>query len=238
MDCRTLKQEVTMLFASDSDRRLCVGTRNQKKLDELRRLLDGTGVDLVLPSEDIPEPDEPYETFSSNATWKALEYARAMGLPTLAEDSGIVVPALSRRFGFPFPGVYSARLCLFNIIDSTLRDFDPERVPPEDRALVNNRLLRTLMIGLRGEERRAYYMASVALAGPNGAVIYGQECTSMPGEIITERRGDNGFGYDPIVFVPGKDKTFAEMTPEEKDAVSHRGRALRMFRDWLESVTD
>ncbi|MEA3249539.1 MAG: non-canonical purine NTP pyrophosphatase [Patescibacteria group bacterium] len=226
-----------MLFTPGLLKQFCVGTRNQKKLEELYRLLDGIGIDLVVPPEDVPEPDEPYDSFASNAMWKAWLYAKVVGVPVFAEDSGIVVPALSRRFGFPFPGVYSARLCLFNIIDGKLRDFGLERVPPEDRALVNNRLLRALMTGLRGEDRHAYYVASIAVVRPDRALLYDQECSSIPGEIITERRGDNGFGYDPIVFVPRVGKTYAEMTDEEKDVISHRGKAMRHFAAWLRDMS-
>ena len=192
-------------------RRLLLATRNPGKLRELRELLDaaGLGPDLALETLDAhpeaPEIEETGETFEANARLKAAGSARAAGTWTLAEDSGLVVDALGGA-----PGVYSARYA---------------GTHGDDRAN-NARLLRELA----GEARRsARYVCVVALANPEGEVVAtaGGTCE---GEIAAAPRGEGGFGYDPL-FLPAlcPGRSMAELAPERKRAISHRGRALRAF---------
>ena len=178
--------------------RLLVATTNAGKQREFRRLLAHLPADVVTP-EDIGlklEVDEPYDTYAENATAKADAFARASGLLTLADDSGIEVAALG--WG---PGVHSARWV----------------------AGGNNaeRLLEALG---DAEDRRARMVCALALAIPGGSPIeiFSDE---VIGEVAREPRGDGGFGYDPIFLLPDG-RTTAELAQEQKDRVSHRGRAV------------
>jgi XTP/dITP diphosphohydrolase len=182
--------------------RLLFATTNPGKLKELR-LLVGDAVELVslkdLPP--IPEPVEDGATFEANAEKKAREYAQASGLPTLADDSGLCVDALGGR-----PGIHSARYA-----------------PGDDRA----RYLKLLgeLEGVPEERRTASFQCALCLAVPGGAAHV--EVGRCEGRILTEPRGSHGFGYDPVFLVPALGKTVAELTPEEKAGVSHRGQAFR-----------
>lgn len=210
----------------------CVGSRNSKKAEEIGRILTPLGFTVIRPRPDIPDPNEPFLTFRENSGVKAVAFAKAMGMPALADDSGIVVPALSRRFGFPFPGALSARLCLHRVARDRLVGFDEGRVPKEKRPEANRQALLGLMAGLTGEDRRAYYGICISVADERGEILFSVESESEDGVIVDEPRGDNGFGYDPILFVPRAGMTYAEMTAEQKDRISHRGRALRQFGIW------
>lgn len=181
---------------------LFVATRNAGKLRELRRLLADDPVELrsLLDRPDLPDVVEDADTFEGNAKKKAREVARATGLPTLADDSGLEVDALGGA-----PGVYSARWS-----------------GRGDEA--NNDKLLAEMAARPGAVRTARYRAVVAVAWPDGAVEVAHGVCE--GSIGTERRGTQGFGYDPLFLVPGTDKTYAELTPEEKNRVSHRAMAL------------
>jgi XTP/dITP diphosphohydrolase len=187
--------------------RLFLASRNPKKLDELRRILSASvpGVEVV-GLDDVPSYDEPAETeptFEGNALIKARAGLRATGLPTLADDSGLCVDALNAM-----PGVLSARWA----------------GPDKDDA-ANNALLLAQLSDIPEARRTARFRCAVAFAVPGGAesVVFGE----MPGRIIREIRGSNGFGYD-VVFVPdGLDRTSAELSDLEKDAISHRGKSLR-----------
>ena len=130
----------------------------------------------------------------------------------------------------------SARLCLHTVANDRLVSFDEGRVPKERRSVANRSTLVGLMEGLAGEDRRAYYTVCLTVAGPEGDILYRQECRSKQGVVIEEPRGDNGFGYDPILYVPDMDLTYAEMTAEQKDGISHRGRALAFFVEWATAV--
>jgi XTP/dITP diphosphohydrolase len=187
--------------------RLFLASRNPKKLEELRRILSTSipsievvGLDDVVPYD---EPAETEPTFEGNALIKARAGVAATGLPALADDSGLCVDALSGM-----PGVLSARWA------GRAKD---------DAA--NNALLLDQLADVPDDRRGARFRCAVAFAAPNGAesVAFGE----MTGRIIRETRGSNGFGYD-VVFVPdGEARTSAEMTDEEKDKISHRGRSLR-----------
>ena len=187
--------------------RVFLASRNAKKLRELRRILAAAVPDLeVLGLNDVAaygEPPETEETFEGNALIKARAGAAATGLPSLADDSGICIDALNGM-----PGVLSARWA------GRARD---------DAA--NNSLVLEQLSGIPQHRRGAEFRCAVALSLPSGreAVTYGV----LRGRVLTEMRGNSGFGYD-VIFVPeGATRTTAQMSDEEKDAISHRGQALR-----------
>ncbi|MCW2806618.1 MAG: purine phosphatase [Marmoricola sp.] len=189
--------------------RVFLASRNAKKIEEMRRILDEhlPGIE-VLGLDDVAAYDEPVEdqpTFEGNALLKARAGVEATGLPTLADDSGLCVDALNGM-----PGVLSARWS----------------GPPKDDAR-NNRLLLDQLDDVPGHRRGAEFRCAVALCLPDGA----QQVTTgeMRGRIIRELRGSGGFGYD-VLFVPDDqdgELTAAEMTAEAKDRISHRGHSLR-----------
>jgi XTP/dITP diphosphohydrolase len=184
---------------------LLVASRNRKKLAELRRVLDGAGVAMTLLSlDDVAPFDEAPETgatFGENALAKARDAFRASGLPAVADDSGLQVDALNGM-----PGVLSARW--------SGRHGD-------DRA--NTALLLAQMGDVPDERRGAAFVSACALVSSAGeTVVRGV----WPGSIVREPRGVGGFGYDPVFLPSGSSRTAAELTPEEKDAASHRSRAL------------
>jgi XTP/dITP diphosphohydrolase len=184
---------------------LLVASRNRKKLAELRRVLDGAGVSLTLLSlDDVAPFDEAPETgatFEENALAKARDGFRATGLACVADDSGLEVDALNGM-----PGVLSARWSGRH---------------GEDDA--NTALLLGQLQDVPDERRGAAFVSACALVyGAGEVVVRGM----WPGSIVREPRGDGGFGYDPVFLPEGSSRTAAELTPEEKDAASHRGRAL------------
>ncbi|HEY8340273.1 MAG TPA: RdgB/HAM1 family non-canonical purine NTP pyrophosphatase [Egibacteraceae bacterium] len=186
-------------------RRLVLATRNRGKLAELRRILDGLDVEL-LGADDVglPDVEETGTTFEDNALLKARAAAAASGLPAVADDSGLEVDALGGE-----PGVRSARYA---------------GAHGDDEA--NLRLVLERMEGIR--DRRARFVCVAALVTPDG-----REWTTratLEGTLTTAPRGSGGFGYDPILVPLGETRTTAEMAPEEKDAISHRGKAFRALR--------
>lgn len=183
-------------------RRLLVATTNRGKIAEIMRLLVGLPVEVVGLDAypEAPELPEPYDTFAANAESKARAAAEFAGCWALADDSGLAVEALGGQ-----PGVLSARYA----------PTDPERIA---------RLLEE-MRGLQGEQRRARFVCAVALARPGASLgLWQESCEGLIGEAP---RGDHGFGFDPV-FLYG-DRTFAEMSSDEKSEVSHRGKAMRAF---------
>ncbi|EHB44360.1 Nucleoside-triphosphatase rdgB [Mycolicibacterium rhodesiae JS60] len=189
-----------------------VASRNAKKLTELRRVLDAAGVSgLTLVSlDDVPpfaETPETGATFEENALAKARDGYAATGLPTVADDSGITVAALNGM-----PGVLSARWA---------------GVHGEDGA--NNDLLLAQLRDVPDERRAAAFVSACALVyGPGDAdcaVVRGE----WPGVIARKPRGAGGFGYDPLFIPEGETRSAAELSPAEKDAASHRGRALALL---------
>ena len=187
--------------------RVVLATHNAKKLAELRRILHGAGVDAeVVGLEEIGEYAEPAETertFEGNALIKARAAAEATGLPALADDSGLEVDALGGM-----PGVRSARWAGGHGDDA------------ENLALV----LRQID-DVDDPERTGRFVCAVALVMPDGTEHV--ERATMEGRLAREPRGTNGFGYDPAFIPEGYDQTTAELTPQAKDAISHRGKALR-----------
>jgi XTP/dITP diphosphohydrolase len=191
--------------------KLLLATRNAKKLDELRRILAAAGLDVELVGLDdvptYPEVPETGLTFEENALIKAREGATATGLPTVADDSGLAVDVLSGM-----PGVFSARWAGRH---------------GDDKA--NLELVLAQVADVPDGHLGAAFMCAAALVLPDGGeyVTHGRQ----PGRLIREPRGDGGFGYDPIFVAAGSDRTNAELTPAEKDAISHRGQAFRALAD-------
>jgi XTP/dITP diphosphohydrolase len=191
--------------------RVFLASRNEKKLIEMRRILEPFVPELeVLGLDDVEAYDEPAETeptFEGNALIKARAAVEATGLPSLADDSGLCVDALNGM-----PGVLSARWA------GTAKD---------DAA--NNRLLLEQLSDVPDERRGAQFRCAVAFAYPvdSGGVAQQVAHGVMPGRIIREMRGSGGFGYDVLFVADGHDRTSAELPADEKDAVSHRGMALR-----------
>lgn len=183
-----------------------MASRNAKKLAELQRILDGagvTGIELVSLA-DVPPYDEAPETgatFEENALAKARDGHTATGLPCVADDSGIAVDALNGM-----PGVLSARW-------SGRHGDDP----------ANTALLLGQLADVPAERRGAAFVSACALVWDGGETVVRGE---WPGTVAREPRGDGGFGYDPVFVPAGSDRSAAELTPAEKDAASHRGRAL------------
>lgn len=190
-------------------RLLVLATSNAKKGREIQALLQPLPVQVLL-LKDVCGPvrvPEPFNTFRENAAYKALWSARLCGEWSLGEDSGLEVDALSGR-----PGVYSAR-------------FAGAEAPDEKRV----ELLLRLLEGLSDDQRTARFRCVVALAAPPPHGILGAWEGACEGRIVTQPRGSFGFGYDPIFVANGQTRTNAELTPEEKNAISHRGIALRLF---------
>ena len=187
------------------DNIIVLATSNKNKLKEIQEILKDFPVAIKSLSDfgPMPEAVEDGETFDDNAYKKALHYAKVLGVPCLADDSGLVVDALDGR-----PGVYSARYS-----------------GPEATDWKNCEKLLGEMEGQTN--RSAHFVCVLSLATPAGpALTWEGRCN---GELIAERRGEAGFGYDPIFFSPDLGKTFAEASMAEKSAMSHRGRALAEF---------
>jgi len=194
--------------------RLLLATNNPGKVAEYRQLLAGCGWELVTPAElglNV-QVEETGQSYAENARIKAEAYAKASGLVTLADDSGLEVDALGGR-----PGPLSARY-------AGLGRTDPERV----QALLQE------LAGVADEHRTARFRAVIAIAEPAGRVEIAEG--TVEGRIAREPRGENGFGYDPVFLLPHRGKTAAELPPEEKNAVSHRGVAARKARAILERL--
>jgi XTP/dITP diphosphohydrolase len=195
-----------------------VASRNRKKLAELRRVLDRAALStLTLVSlDDVPPFDESPETgatFADNALAKARDGFAATGLPTVADDSGLEVAALNGM-----PGVLSARW---------------SGVHGEDAS--NTALLLAQLCDVPDERRGAAFISACALVSPSGEVVVRGE---WPGVIAREPRGEGGFGYDPVFIPDGDNRTAAQLSPAEKDAVSHRGRALTLLLPALRALAD
>ncbi|HSC81063.1 MAG TPA: RdgB/HAM1 family non-canonical purine NTP pyrophosphatase [Chitinolyticbacter sp.] len=185
-------------------RRIVLASNNAGKLKEFAKLFATLDIEIVPQAElGVSEADEPHHTFVENALAKARHAARATGLPALADDSGICVSALGGA-----PGVYSARYA----------------GEPKSDARNNERLLAELA---NQADRRAWYYAALVLvrhADDPQPLIADGVCL---GEVLTAPQGDGGFGYDPLFWLPQFGKTVAQITPDEKAQVSHRGHALR-----------
>ena len=191
--------------------RLLVATGNPGKMRELAALFADLPVTLLSLkdlAQPIPAPDETGDTCADNARLKASVYARAATLPCLAEDSGFEVEALGGA-----PGVRSARV-------------------PGDSDAARNAWVYAQLDARGSRESTARFVSVLALARADGAILHVAE-GAVEGTVAPEPRGSQGFGYDPMLFYPPLGRTFAELTPHEKAAVSHRGRASRLMHDWI-----
>ncbi len=198
---------------------LLVATTNPHKLEEVSAVLGGLGVRIVGLGDiggAFEEPVEDQDTFEGNARLKALHYARVSGRACLADDSGLEVDALGGR-----PGVYSAR---YAGIGETRAERDEAN---------NAKLLRELG-GVADAERTARFVCAMCIAEPDGRVVAEARGT-FEGVIGHAPRGANGFGYDPLLVLPDG-RTSAELSPEEKNARSHRGEATRLIAEQLSRV--
>ncbi len=185
-----------------------LATKNPKKLSEMQRILLPLGVDVISEREfgELPETVEDGETFAQNARIKALSAMNASGLPAIADDSGLCVDALGGA-----PGVYSARFS---------GDHD-------DKA--NNDKLLFELSDVPPEKRTARFVCNICCVFQNGDEL--TACGECEGVIGYEPKGENGFGYDPLFMVG--DKSFSELSSEQKDNISHRGNAMRDFAEKL-----
>lgn len=190
--------------------KMVLASKNPHKLTEMSAILSQLGIEVVLESDAGVDVDveEAGTTFEENAALKAVAVMKQSGLPAIADDSGLCVNALGGG-----PGVYSARY--------------------GGEGLTDRGRYQLVLRGLSGEvDRGAKFVSAICCAFPNGDMVTARgEC---PGLITYAPRGEDGFGYDPIFLVPEKKKTFAQMTAEEKNAISHRGVALQKFKVELE----
>ncbi|HEY9769349.1 MAG TPA: RdgB/HAM1 family non-canonical purine NTP pyrophosphatase [Coleofasciculaceae cyanobacterium] len=190
-------------------KKLVVATGNPGKLQEMQEYLTGLPWQLELKPAVI-DIEETETTFIANARLKASEVAKAVGKWAIADDSGLAVDALDGA-----PGIYSARY----------GQTDEARI---------NRLLQELD---DTSNRQAKFICAVAIANPDGEIVLETEGI-CPGEILYSPRGDNGFGYDPIFFVPAQQQTFAEMSASTKGKVSHRGVAFAQLMPELKQLSE
>ncbi|QQK77151.1 XTP/dITP diphosphatase [Salicibibacter cibarius] len=187
---------------------IVLATTNEGKRKELETLLAGAATVYSLRDyPDCPEIEETGETFVANARIKAEYVAEYTGLPALADDSGLAVDALEGA-----PGVYSARFAGEN----------------KDDEKNNEKLLRSLAEVPR-EERTARFICALVYKDPNGDSIEVEG--TCEGEIASEPKGTNGFGYDPLMYIPELQKTLAELSSEEKNHISHRSKALQKLKE-------
>lgn len=184
---------------------LILATNNAHKVEEIKSILDDY---KILTLKDIGYHEDIIEdgtTFEENALIKARTIAKYSGKVAIADDSGLSVALLDGR-----PGVYSAR-------------YSAEQTDEKN--------IEKVLLELNGEKSEAKFVSVIALVRPDGTEItFRGECH---GEIIFEKRGNNGFGYDPIFYVPSLEKTFAELTPEQKNSISHRKESLEKFSKYL-----
>ena len=195
--------------------RIVIATGNAGKAREFREML---GADRFQWSDlsghrDVPGVDETGHTFGANACLKASHYARALNDWAMADDSGLVVDALDGK-----PGVHSARWAEMHSAGKGDAD--------------NNALLLKQIDRVPDERRTARFRCVLALADPQGRIILTAQ-DAVEGVMLRSPRGTNGFGYDPLFFIPQLGKTTAELQPDEKHAISHRGKALRRMRELM-----
>jgi len=199
-------------------KKILVATTNPGKAAELQAMLDLDVSWLSLADfPGIPEVKEDGATFIENARKKAAGYAKATGLWIIADDSGLVIDALGGA-----PGIESAR-------------FSGQK--GEDRKLIDHKNIAKVLKLLKGvptEKRTASFVCSLCLTSPDQILIETQG--TLEGLITEKEIGENGFGYDPVFFVPHLNKTVAQLTREEKNAISHRGSAIRKLKPLLEEL--
>ncbi|MFP4456338.1 MAG: XTP/dITP diphosphatase [Clostridia bacterium] len=194
--------------------KIILATRSKGKIAEFSELLDPYKVE-ILTTYDLDEPlevQETEDTFRGNARLKATAYMELTGYPALADDSGLIVESLGEK-----PGVYSSRYAGINATDKE-----------------NNEKLLHELKDVPMDRRNAKFISAIALVFPNNSVqIVEGTCEGI---ILEEPKGDNGFGYDPLFYVPEVKKTYAEMTSKEKNQYSHRAKAMQKLARILPSV--
>ena len=192
--------------------KIIFATGNENKLREIRQITENMGIEIVSMKDAgyYTEVEETGTTFEENAYLKASAIAKKCNLPTLADDSGLEIDYLNKE-----PGIYSSR-------------FMGEDTP---HSVKNAELLRR-MEGVPDEKRTARFVCAICFVRPDGSSETVR--ATMEGRVAYKSAGKNGFGYDPIFFLPERGCTSAELSPEEKNKISHRGKALRMMRDILE----
>ncbi|PID77360.1 MAG: Non-canonical purine NTP pyrophosphatase [Deltaproteobacteria bacterium] len=191
---------------------IILATSNQNKVKEFQKMLGDFDIEIKSIGDfpNLPQPVEDGETFDDNAYIKASHAAKILGLPAIADDSGLVVEALDGA-----PGVYSAR-------------YAGEDATDDDNC---QKLLKEME---NHRNRKAKFVCNLSIAVPSGpALTYEAECEGI---ILREKRGSSGFGYDPLFYFEEYGKTFAELSMEEKNQVSHRGKALAEFKSELPKV--
>lgn len=193
--------------------RIAIASRNGHKISEVRRICATWPVEWLTDGDAWPEVDEVGETYLDNALLKATAIAGEVGIPALSDDSGIEVDALGGA-----PGVRSAR-------------YAGERATDAD----NRAALLRALAGVPRMGRTARFRCVVVLAFPDGTTVHADG--ACEGILLTAERGDGGFGYDPLFVPAGWDRTMAELPPEEKDRIGHRGRALRALRAAMDEMT-
>ena len=195
---------------------IVLASSNAGKLREVQEILEGSSLSVIPLSETSfnEEIEETGETFAENAYIKAKAVADALGVPALADDSGLVVDAMGGA-----PGVQSARF-----------------MGRETPYSVKNAAILKEMEQVPEKDRSARFVCAMAVVWPDGRVLRAEE--TMEGRIAYEAAGEHGFGYDPIFFLPERGMTSGQLLPEEKNAISHRGKALRKMADLLLSQSE
>ena len=197
-------------------RKLILATRNKGKLKEIQVLLSDLDIDIMSldEAENAPHVVEDGKTFMENAFKKAKVIAEATGIMALADDSGLEVDALDGA-----PGVYSARYSGKNASDAS-----------------NNEKLLADLEGVSSGKRSAHFSCVIIVYHPSGRLISTK--ARCEGEIAMNPSGDQGFGYDPVFYIPSIKRTMAQLSPEEKNSLSHRGKALKKLRSELPGFLD
>ena len=192
-------------------KKILLGSKNKGKIQEFQEAFEDSQIEILSLNDfpDCPDAPETGNSFEENASQKALFYQKFTGLPSLADDSGIEVDALDGA-----PGIYSARYAGEPVND-----------------LANNRKLLENLEGIPSEKRTGRFVCVLALA-KNGQIVQLSRGTAE-GIVLEAPQGENGFGYDPLFFVPNLKKTMAELSITEKRQISHRGEALRKFVAWF-----
>lgn len=194
--------------------KVVLATRNVGKIREFQKRFSEIGWEAVSISEiaNIPEPEETGQTFEENALQKARYYAKAVNLPVLSDDSGIIADILGDE-----PGIYSARYA---------------GTHGDDKA--NNRKLVEALRPYRGEERRGYYVCVIAVVWSDGRELTAEgRCNGIIRDFY---KGTGGFGYDPLFYLPELGKTMAEISMEEKNRISHRGKAIDAILEKIKKI--
>ena len=198
------------------DNIILLATNNKSKVKEISEMMSGSDItfESLADAGINVEVEETGTTFEENALLKAREICKLSGKPTISDDSGLEIDALDGA-----PGIYSSR---FMGEDTSYR--------------IKNKAIIDKLAGVPDEKRTARFVCAIAAAFPDGKTITRRG--TIEGIIGYEERGENGFGYDPIFFLPEYGKSTAELSPEEKNTISHRGNALRLIKEVINENTD